>query len=451
MQRLIFLLAMIACGIAGGASFRLATFDVDITVPLGHALMGGGIAPAREIVDPLEARGVVLEGDDGPVVLLALDWCELRNDAYEDWGNTIAAVAGTTRDRVFIACVHQHDAPVLDYRAQALLDAAGLPGALCDVEFAREALRRTASAVQSAMRMAQPCTHYGVGKGKVEGIASNRRVIMPEGRVSYERGSATRDEALRAQPEGTIDPWLKTLSFWNGDTPIAAISFYATHPMSYYGKGGVSADFVGMARRARQEETPGVFQMYFSGCSGDVTAGKFNDGDPSNRAVLATRLQEGMRRAWSDTRRLVLDTMIVRSVPMSLEPKSSHGFAREEMEDALRNHNATIFERCLAAMGLSWRERVDAGLAIQVQTLDFGRAQFLLLPAESFVQYQLDAQGMRPDQFVMTAGYGESAPGYIPSAAATAEGFNDAHSWCWVAPGAADRMLEAMRRALAAD
>jgi hypothetical protein len=442
------LLAVIAAAVVHAEPFRLATFQADITVPLGHALMGGGIAPAREVVDLLEARGVVLLGEKERAVFLALDWCELRNDAYEDWGDTLAAAAGTTRDRVFVACVHQHDAPVVDYRAQELLDEVGLPGALCDVAFAREALRRVASALERAMGQAIPCTHYGVGQAKIEGIASNRRVLLGDGRISYERGSTTRDAAMRAQPEGVIDPWLKTLSFWNGEVPLAAISIYATHPMSHYGQGGVSADFVGAARRQREAVVPAIFQVYFSGCSGDVTAGKFNDGDPANRAVLAARLQEGMRMAWDNTKRFPLGGMRVRSVPLTLEPKSSRGFSRDDMEHTLRNTQATRFERCLAALGLSWRERVAAGRPMQVQALDLGEAQFLLLPAESFVQYQLDAQKMRPDVFVLTAGYGECAPGYIPTSTASAEGFNDAHSWCWVAPGAEECMFKAMRVAL---
>ncbi len=46
------------------AATRLATFSADVTPPLGHPLMGGGIAPAREILDPLSARGFVLLGDE---------------------------------------------------------------------------------------------------------------------------------------------------------------------------------------------------------------------------------------------------------------------------------------------------------------------------------------------------------------------------------------------------
>src|SRR5690349_3382299 len=66
----------------GRARVELATFSADVTVPLGHPLMGGGIAPSREIVDPLLARGFVLFGDGLPVVVAVVDWCEICNDAY---------------------------------------------------------------------------------------------------------------------------------------------------------------------------------------------------------------------------------------------------------------------------------------------------------------------------------------------------------------------------------
>ena len=44
--------------------YRVATFTADITIPVGHACMGGGIADAKEIVDPLFAKGFVLLEDD---------------------------------------------------------------------------------------------------------------------------------------------------------------------------------------------------------------------------------------------------------------------------------------------------------------------------------------------------------------------------------------------------
>jgi hypothetical protein len=104
------------------AEIRLATFSADVTPPPGHPLMGGGIAPAREVLDPLFARGFVLLGDGKPVVLAAIDWCEIRNDAHDRWREALAEAADTEPRRVLVASLHQHDTPIADLAAQRLLD-----------------------------------------------------------------------------------------------------------------------------------------------------------------------------------------------------------------------------------------------------------------------------------------------------------------------------------------
>src|SRR3546814_10334049 len=51
------------------------------------------------------------------------------------------------------------------------------------------------------------------------------------------RYTACADPELRAQPEGTIDPIVSLVSFWNGDKALAFLTYYATHPQSYYRTG----------------------------------------------------------------------------------------------------------------------------------------------------------------------------------------------------------------------
>jgi hypothetical protein len=178
-----------------------------------------------------------------------------------------------------------------------------LAGTVCDPDFHFRAVQNVANALRDSLKSARWLTHLGTGKAKVERIASNRRYTLPDGSVRFDRTSSTRNTAAIAAAEGVIDPWLRTLSFWSGDIPLAAVSFYAVHPMSYYGQGEVSADFPGIARRRRQAETSGVEQIYCSGCSGNVTAGKYNDGAKENRAMLADRLRAAMASAWRDTKR----------------------------------------------------------------------------------------------------------------------------------------------------
>jgi hypothetical protein len=78
--------------------------------------------------------------------------------------------------------------------------------------------------------------------------------------------------------------------------------------------------------------------------------------------------------------------------------------------------------------------------------IDFGSGLIVLFPGEAFVGYQLMAQQMRPDSFVLSIGYGECWPGYIPTEDAFHEGFHD--KWLWVAPGSEARVRAAMRQLL---
>jgi hypothetical protein len=409
--------------------------------------MGGGIAPAQRIEDPLFVHGFVLLGLDQPIVLAAVDWCEIRNDAYSRWQEALAEAAGTSPDRVILTAVHQHDAPIADLEAERLLEAHAAKGRVCDLAFYEETLRRVGAAVRECLSTTRHITHFGMGQAKVEKVASNRRYIGPDGKPAFGRTSATKDAFARDQPEGTIDPWLKTLSFWENDTPVVALTTYATHPMSYYGKGGVSADFTGMARDRRQSETPGVMQIYTSGCSGNIIAGKYNDGAPENRPVLADRIYQGMKAAWEATERRPIGSLEFRSAALRLEPRNEPAFTVEGLEGRL-THDLIPFGQCLAALGLSWRKRADAGHRISVPVLDFGPAQLLLLPAESYVEFQLYAQQVRPDSFVQVMGYGECAPGYIPTEKAIEEGDANLHDWCWVAPGSEHAMKAAIEATL---
>ena len=79
------------------AEFRLSTFSADVTIPIGHPCMGGGIAPARVVKDPLLAKGFVLLGGEKPLVLLALDWCEIRGSSFDKWKQTLAEAEACMR------------------------------------------------------------------------------------------------------------------------------------------------------------------------------------------------------------------------------------------------------------------------------------------------------------------------------------------------------------------
>ncbi|MBN9118529.1 MAG: hypothetical protein J0I06_05110 [Planctomycetes bacterium] len=398
---------------------HLATFECDVTPPEGHPLCGGWITPVRGVDDPLKALGVVLLGGAKPVVLCAVDWTGVRNEAFRIWRKALADAAHTTPEHVSLHTVHPHNTPFADVEAQKMIAEAKAPISL-DLKYYDECVRRSCGALKAALVRAVKFTHVGTGAAEVKEVASNRRVLGDDGKVKFTRTSATKSKEARDAAEGLIDPKLRTLSFWDGDTALAALHFYACHPMSYYGDGRVSADFCGLARQKRRDETK-VFQVYFNGCGGNVTAGKYNDGSKENRAVLRDRVHAGMVAAWKDTKKTEVKGFAWRFEPVSLPPRKEPSFGEAESKKALADEKATAAKRNNAAYQLAWLKRKDT--PIEVNCLDFGGAVLnLFLPGEAFVEYQLAAQKMRADAVVNVAAYGDDGPGYIPTAKAYLEG-----------------------------
>src|SRR5882672_9486060 len=131
---------------------QIAVFSDDVTCPIGHPCMGGGIPVAQKIEDPLLARGFVLLGKVDPIVVVAVDWCEIRNEAFELWRSRLAEAAHTVPARVIVASIHQHDAPIADFEAQRLLEKRASPGAICQIDFVAAAIDRVARALRVALK-----------------------------------------------------------------------------------------------------------------------------------------------------------------------------------------------------------------------------------------------------------------------------------------------------------
>jgi hypothetical protein len=407
---------------AAESPLRIATFDADITCPLGTPLCDGLCLPAKEIVDRLTARGVVILGNDKPIVLCAMDWVGVGNSGYDAFRDALAEAAKTTRERVAVHCLHPHDTPGCDFEADRILISYGLGGKLFDPAFARRAIERLAAAVAKAVHQPQNVTHVGVGKAKVEQVASTRRVMGPDGKVKYVRYSSTKDPKIQAEPEGLIDPYLQLLCFWNGDKPLASLTYYATHPQSYYGQGGVSCDFPGLARGLRDQALPGVLHVHFNGAGGDVTAGKYNDGNPANRMILAGRVAQGMKEAFESVKKTPVTSADVEWRVRPVVLPLSKLYNTKDLKDQVADDKLPASRRLQSARALIWARRCEAGEKIDLTCLRLGSAYVLHMPGELFVEYQLAAQKMKPQSAVLMAAYGDYGPGYIGTAIAYTQG-----------------------------
>ena len=209
-------------------------------------------------------------------------------------------------------------------------------------------------------------------------------------------------------PEGPIDPILRTITLSSGVKPLARIHYYATHPQSFYGDGRASYDFPGMARERLQTEE-NVFQVYFTGCSGDVTAGKYNDGTPEARQQLFERIYAGMKAAVASTRMTPIDAIGWQVAAVRFQARVKPADSKSRPED--RKGTAGTADRVERPYG-----------PIDVACLRIGPAWVLHLPGEPMNEFQRYAQSLRPGEFVAVAGYGQCNTGYVCTERAFTEG-----------------------------
>ena len=128
--------------------YHVTTFSADVTPPIGSPLCAGFVKPTAGVSEPLQALGLVIFGAGDPIVLCAVDWCEIRNRDHQIWREQLAKAAGTTPERVAVQSLHQHNAPLADTIADDVLRAAKSPYRIQDTKWMDVALAGVAKAVR---------------------------------------------------------------------------------------------------------------------------------------------------------------------------------------------------------------------------------------------------------------------------------------------------------------
>jgi hypothetical protein len=413
-----FLGAAVAFGslYAGTATHRIGVFRSDVTPEPGEPLIW--TTPTAQVDSPLWAKGVILESANGRYILCAVDWCALCNATQLQFRNTIAEAAGVDVERVLVQTVHQHTAPYADGAAYALLSQLPKPPLRMSDAFLGRAMSRLSRAVREAVAHMQPFDQIGSGQARVVRVASARRILTPDGKVITRYSTSGKDPDMAALPEGSIDPMIKTIAFAAAGKTLVRLYYYATHPQTFCCDGHAAGDIVSDAREA-VEKSEGVPQIYFTGCAGDVTVGKYNTG-PAARSGLSQRLEQGMRAASAATRFQPAGTIVSRTAsivlprPAVLPVKDVE--ALSQMAAARPSEGDKVYQ---AAIRLAFANRKEPLVAT---SLTLGSVRILHLPGEPMLEFQKYAQGLRANDFVAVAGYGDLSPGYLCTDRAWTEG-----------------------------
>ncbi len=395
---------------AEGSGFRAAAFRADATPPPGAPLIW--VRPAARVADPLWAKGVVIDSGRERYVACAIDWCGIAGSWHALLRRRIAGAVGTVPERVAVQTVHQHTAPYVCGDGYALLKKFSNPPLIYPEKEFEAMADRIAAAAKRALGAARPVDRIGLAAVTVERVASERRILdAKREKVTAVRYSSTaKAPALALLPEGDIDREMKSISFFSGKQIVARLHYYATHPQTFCCEGTVSADFVGAAREAFEKEE-GVPQIYFTGCSGDVTVGKYNDGSEQARKDLAERLLAAFRAVPAATKAEPAPQPNWKAVPLTLPPRPDSDPVFAAHKAKLESVSGTLGQdHYRSAIAVAFRNRKTP---LDVAALRLGRAVVIHLPGEPMLDFQKYAQRELPGDFVAVAGYGDIAPGYL--------------------------------------
>ncbi|OGV55438.1 MAG: hypothetical protein A2X49_00020 [Lentisphaerae bacterium GWF2_52_8] len=398
---------------------KLGTFTVDFTPPLGSPIFLGTPSDPRAegVRDPLLLRGFVLQDSSRRYLIASLDYCGLMNSAQDELLTCLGKATDTPKDQVLVHCVHQHDAPLIDFEIEPYLGIKTFPHD-CWMGF----LKKAAESARKCLGKMKEISAIGHSETRICGYASNRRIIGEDGMLSAMRWSRCGDAKLRSLPTGIIDPILRSLAFKGSSGRIlGSMSFYATHPQVSNGRKLYSADAPGEALRiVSSGSAASGLHAFFTGAGGNVTAGKYSSPEKleENLSHFGKLLADGIKRNLSSLeweKPGCLDWKII-----------SFRFPRKKidvkaLQALLDDSSAPNPQRLVSAVILS-AYKYKPNRNYRATLIKTGGCRLLFLPGEPFVEYQLWAQSLVPDEFLAVIGNCGNNFVYLPTKQAIAQG-----------------------------
>jgi hypothetical protein len=386
------------------SDLRVAPFRADATPDMGEPLIW--VTPTAKVLDPLYAKGIVLESKGRRYVMCAMDWCGVSGGTHRRLREALAKGARTKTEFVTLHTVHQHSAPYIDGDGYALM-AKLLPKPplmMSERYLAKlaDALTRSASAAQF-----HDIDQIGLGEARVERVASARRLKV-DGKLVIRFSTDGKDPAKAAMPEEPIDPILRTLTFAAKGKPVARLHYYATHPQTFCCDGRVSGDMLNAAREEFEKQDGGALQINFDGAGGNVTVGKYNDGSEAARRGLAERLRTGMSNAAASTKWIPVsgDAVVWKTQGVRLPPRKDLAVHEEILRNPAKRTDIELYR---AAIAVAFARRKDPVILTSLRIGD--KVRILHMPGEPLLEFQNFARGLADN--VLVAGYGDLQTGYL--------------------------------------
>lgn len=427
---------------APGVEFKTGYGVANITPPLGTPCALGLDDDLIEVLDDIFVRALYLERGTEKVLVVSADVIGLFPADIAEFAAAITGATSIPAERQVFHATHTHQTANSRWEDARVLEPFGLADRHSSPEFKALFKRGCVEAAKAAVSTAAPA-EMAYAEAPAAGIASNRRVPAAEpGKVVFR--SSRPDAAMRAAPEGHIDPLVRLVLFRTKAGGMLGVVNYGCHPSAAGGDEGpfVTGDFAGRGIAAAEAAIPGLHLLHLTGTSGEINPGKHVTSDSlepaarkadvellGRRYADAIRAAVGLAKDWSTPGRLAFVRSGV-ALPL-LAGLPSEAEDRERIAEAARAYIADKAAgrtnpgamRRLSHEALVLGRSADGKLPTEAAALAVGGVRFAFLPGEIMLKFG-DALRERfgGPRLLNVATSLDYTPGYVVPAAYFPEG-----------------------------
>ncbi len=399
---------------------------MDITLPLGAGL-AGYFSPriADGVLDPLSLNAIAFSDTEQTALIITVDALGIRYMFCDEIKALIEERTGVPADRIILTALHQHTSFVMRPK--------GGTCALEDQAYIDVLYRKFADVAKMAIDdLADAKLLFGVAPA-TKPLSFIRRYRMKDGQVKTNPGGAPADIL---EPVGRADNDVRLMRFVReGKREIALVNF-CTHP-DVIGGHRISADWPGFVRRFVEQEH-GVHCIFVNGFQGDVNHINFQapkeERFPNGKLYLHA---EYMGRVIADTVNLIWEKgeekacEHVRAAQSAIYNRTrtdgmeDYDLCKPFYDEFMRTFK--LPENC-PFQGVAYLRRVvemrtdPIWRRVPVSAITLGDISFLGLGGEPFSHYAEAIRAGVPGKTVITLTCANGFEGYLPTAAALAQG-----------------------------
>jgi hypothetical protein len=415
---------------------RATSFKVNVTPPMGLHLCGGYLPPASKLISDNWLRGLVIQDAGQRYVIAGIDYCYLIGKSHTRMEEALAKGAGTTRANATMNANHAHAAPMITEEAHETLRAYNPKLNFHNETYFADVLSRTEKAIKDAIAKGLwNVSGVAFASHAVEEFASTRRVFLEPGKASV-RWSIAREDAVKNAPIGLVDPNVDLVTLYDDQgKPRVSMGYFACHPQVGYVDGVIHSDTTGIALSLFEERYPDTFPIFFDGCGGDVTAGKYTSKHATrNNHLFGVRLYDALEEAFLKSRPNPVGEFSWNDQTFTA-PLAPVQFPLKEIMDKMADPKSSDSEKILAAFKKHRLDTKTDSYPFRITHARFGDIGLLMLPSELSVIYQFYAKELHRGPLAVAA-YGDSYLNYVAYDKAFEEGGYEVDPW-WteVGPG----------------